>query len=87
LRAKANGEECGETGWGRKMAIATKVVFWRGTLVLGADECAAMQTVHFAESIALEWWCAISAIAEPKVSNRHSSATAFNRDRKKSTPQ
>jgi hypothetical protein len=39
------------------------------------------QTVHFAASFALEWWCATNATAEHKVSRRHSSATRFENDR------
>jgi hypothetical protein len=43
----------------------------------GEAECAAAQTVHFAASFALEWWCVTIATAEHKVSTRHSNAIRF----------
>ena len=39
------------------------------------------QTVHFAASFALEWWCVTIATAEHNVSSRHSNAIRFENDR------
>jgi hypothetical protein len=39
------------------------------------------QTVHFAASLALEWWCATTATAETNVSSRHRNAIRFENDR------
>jgi hypothetical protein len=47
----------------------------------GEAECAATQTVHFAASFALEWWCVTMATAEHNVSSRHSNAIGFENDR------
>ena len=47
----------------------------------GAAEWAVTQTVHFAASLALEWWCATNATAENKVSSRHRNAICFENDR------
>jgi hypothetical protein len=45
--------------------------------VEGDAEWAATQTVHFAASLALEWWCAAKANADHRVSNKHSHAMRF----------
>lgn len=52
----------------------------------GEAEWAATQTLHFADSIALEWWCAAKASADQNVSTRHSNAMLFDVDRTSGTP-
>jgi len=54
-RANAIRRCLAETGFGRKVATGTKVVFGSIEAVLGEAEWAATQTVHFAASVALEW--------------------------------
>ena len=49
-------------------------------LNVGEAECAAIQTVHVADSLAFEWWCAAKASADQKVSTRHNNATLLNID-------
>jgi hypothetical protein len=70
-----------ETGAERRTAIRAKVWLGKTAAAVGAAECAATQTVHFAASFALEWWCATNATAEQNVSSRHSSAIFFENDR------
>jgi hypothetical protein len=53
---------------------------------LGEAEWAATQTVHFADSVAFECWCAANAIADQNVSNRHTNAILFEIDRITATP-
>ena len=52
----ANATNCcmAKTGSARKVNIGVNVAFSRFVAVLGAAECAATQTVHFAESAPLE---------------------------------
>ena len=52
----------------------------------GEAEWAATQTLHFAASVGLEWWCAAKASADQNVSTRHSNATLFNIDRTPGDP-
>jgi hypothetical protein len=70
-----------ETGTDRETEARTKVWLGRTEVACGEAECAVAQTVHFAASLALEWWCATNATAEHKVSSRHSNATRFENDR------
>jgi len=79
--AKATRRCLAETGFGWKVATGTKVVFGSTEVVLGEAEWAATQTVHFAASAALEWWCATNATADNNVSNRHIKAIDFEIDR------
>ena len=51
------------------------------TVALGEAELAAIQTVHFAASVALEWWCAANATADQSVISRHNHAMCFEIDR------
>jgi hypothetical protein len=55
-------------------------------VVLEEAECVAIQIVHFAASVAFEWRCTISAIAEQNISNKHRHATHFEIDRMRITP-
>jgi hypothetical protein len=52
--------------------MAKKVAFDKLEATTGEAECAATQTVHFAASSELEWWCVVSAYADHRVSNKHS---------------
>jgi hypothetical protein len=63
--------------------IRTRTKAWLGNTeaACGEAECAATQTVHFAASFALEWWCVTVATAVHKVSSRHSNAIRFENDR------
>jgi methyl coenzyme M reductase gamma subunit len=70
-----------ETGSMRSMNIETDVTLDRVEVVFGADECAATQTVHFADSVAFRWLCETNAIADQNVSNIHSHATGLDHDR------
>jgi len=63
------------------MNIETDVTFDGAEAALGAAEWAAIQTVHFADSTALRWWCETNAIADQNVSNTHSHATCLDHDR------
>jgi hypothetical protein len=56
-------------------------------LVLGEAEWAATQTVHFADSVAFECWCAANAIADQNVNNAHRHAIRFEIDRMTTTPR
>jgi hypothetical protein len=55
LRANATKRFLAETGFARKVDKTTKVVGRGVESALGEAECAAIQTVHFADSAALEW--------------------------------
>jgi hypothetical protein len=57
------------------------VAFGSVETALGEAEWVAMQTVHLAASVALEWWCAAIATADQTVSSRHSNATFFEIER------
>jgi hypothetical protein len=48
---------------------------------LGADECAATQTVHFNASVVLECWCETNTSADQNVSNTPKKAICFEIDR------
>jgi hypothetical protein len=54
--------------------------------VLGEAEWAVIQTVHVAESVAFECWCAANAIADQNASSRQSSAIFFDAKRTTATP-
>ena len=54
-RAKAIRRCLAETGFVRKVATGTKVAFASVEVVLGEAEWAAIQTVHLADSVAVEW--------------------------------
>ena len=69
------------TGAELEIDARTKVWLGKTAAAFGEAECAATQTVHFAASLALEWWCATNATAEQSVSSRHSSAIRFENDR------
>ena len=70
-----------ETGEEREIDARTKVRLGRTAETCGAAEWAVTQIVHFAASLALEWWCATNATAENKVSSRHRNAIRFENDR------
>ena len=70
-----------ETGSDRVIRTRTNVWLGKTEAACGDAECAATQTVHFAASFALEWWCVTVATAEHKVSSRHSNAIRFENDR------
>jgi hypothetical protein len=53
--------------------------------VCGDAECAVTHTVHFAASVALEWWCVTNPTAEHKVSSRQNNAIRFENERMKPT--
>jgi hypothetical protein len=63
------------------VATATNVAFGKLDVALGEAEWAAMQTLHFAASVALEWWCATKATADNNVSSRHINTIDFEIDR------
>ena len=54
LSANAEKRSLVETGSARKVDIGVNVAFSGVVLTLGAAECAATQTVHFADSEPLE---------------------------------
>lgn len=68
---------------GSVLQIDTRTNAWLGKTeaACGEAECAATQTVHFAASFALKWWCVTNATAEHNVSTRHSNAIRFENDR------
>ena len=70
-----------ETGFDPEINTRTNVWLGSTAVACGEAECAATQTVHFAASFALEWWCVTSATAEHNVSTRHSNAIRFENDR------
>jgi hypothetical protein len=70
-----------ETGADLETDVRTKVWLGRTEVACGEVECALAQTVHFAASLALEWWCATRATAENNVSSRHRNAIRFENDR------
>jgi hypothetical protein len=70
-----------ETGSEREIDARTKVRLGRTAVTCGEAEWAVTQIVHFAASLALEWWCATNATAENNVSSRHRNATRFENDR------
>jgi hypothetical protein len=55
VSAKATSRCLAETGSCRNVERQTELVFGRLEVALGAAECAAMHTVHFNASVALEW--------------------------------
>lgn len=69
------------TGSARKVYTARSVAFSRVEVALGEAEWAAMQTVHFAASVALEWLWATNATADQRVSSRQKNATFFENNR------
>jgi hypothetical protein len=75
-----------ETGSVRKVDTGTNVAFGRLEVALGEAECAAMQTVHFTDSLAFACWCIANANADQNVSTRHSQAMRFDIDRMSVTP-
>jgi hypothetical protein len=75
-----------ETGFGRKVDTETNITFGKMIVALGEAEWAAIQTVHVADSVAFECWCAANAIADQKVSNMHRHAIRFDIDRMTATP-
>ena len=70
-----------ETGAERVIDARTNVRLGRTAETCGAAEWAVTQIVHFAASLALEWWCATNAAAENNVSSRHRNAIRFENDR------
>lgn len=70
-----------ETGSGRKVDTETNVTLGKATGALGEAEWAVIQTVHVADSEALECRCAANAIADQKVSNKQRHAIRFDIDR------
>ena len=68
------------------MDTETNSTLGKVIVVLGEAEWAAIQTVHVAESVAFECWCAANAIADQKVSNTHRHAIRFDIDRITATP-
>jgi hypothetical protein len=74
-------------GSGRKTDTETNVTFGSVAVVFGDAECAAMQTVHVAESVEVECWCAANAIADQKVSNKHKQAILFDIARMRLSPR
>jgi hypothetical protein len=70
-----------ETGSDVRCAGRTKVRLGKTEEVCGDAECAVTQTVHFAASVALEWWCVTNPTAEHKVSSRQNNAIRFENDR------
>ncbi len=75
-----------ETGSARKVDTTTNLAGRGVELVWGEAEWAATQTVHFADSVAFECWCAANAIADQNVSNKHRHAIRFEIDRMTATP-
>jgi len=75
-----------ETGSGRKVDTETNITLGKFVAACGDAEWAAIQTVHVADSIAFECWCAANAIADQRVSNRQRHAIRFDIDRMKATP-
>jgi hypothetical protein len=73
-------------GSARKEDTATNVAFNRVEGAFGEAEWAAIQTVHFAASLAFECSCAANAIADQKVNNRHRHAIRFAIDRMTASP-
>jgi len=65
-------------GSGRTTDTETNVTFGNVAVVFGEAECAAMQTVHVAESAEVECWWVANAIADQKVSNKHKHAIVFD---------
>jgi hypothetical protein len=57
------------------------VAFSRVEVSLGEAEWAAIQTVHFAASVALEWLWAANATVDQKVTSRQKTATFLENDR------
>ena len=70
-----------ETGSDREIDAGTNARLGRTAETCGAAEWAVTQSVHFAASLAFEWWCATNATAENNVSKRHSNAIRFENDR------
>src|ERR1700740_1555346 len=87
LSANATRRCLPETGSALKVETTTKVVGRGVEAALGEAEWAATQTVHFADSVALECWCAANAIADHNVSNTHRHAIRFEIDRMTTTPK
>ena len=75
-----------ETGSTQKVDTTTKVVGRGVEAAVGEAEWAATQTVHLADSVALECWCAANAIADKNVSNTHRNANRFEIDRMATSP-
>jgi len=48
---------------------------------IAATARAATQTGHVSDSALFAWWCATTATADHKVSNRHSNAAIFATER------
>jgi len=75
-----------EIGSGRKVDTATNSTLGKVVMVLGEAEWAAIQTVHFADSLAFECRCAANSIADQNASSRQSSAIFFDAKRTTATP-
>ena len=74
-----------ETGSARKVETETNSTLGKLIVVGGEAEWAAIQTVHVADSVALECWCVANAIADQRVSNTHIHAIRFVIDRMTAT--
>ena len=77
LRAKAS--RLGRAGLGCKQNVDSVTKIGSGSLqiAVGAAVLAVMQTVHFAESTAFEWWCAMIATTDHRVSSKQRYLTHF----------
>ena len=64
------------------MDIGAKVTLRAVWLDCGAADRADTQTLHFAASVPLAWWCAAKPTADQKVNRRQTSATDFLMGRK-----
>jgi hypothetical protein len=70
----------------QKVATTTNVACTTTDGVWGDADWAATQTVHLAASVASECLCAANAMADQKVSKRHTNAMLLEIDRNSVTP-